>query len=175
MRRAAAALLLLAGLVSPARAELVLEKLVWELAVPAKGQPRVYAPVGTLKAGPPAVKGKLRARLTLKNRGPVPVEGILLRYAMTARLANPESSSAGVWAVPFTVEEKRVPRIGPNQLLEVNLGPSPMLELYFKRLNRTGLWPDELKIQVMIEPYRRSNPNLQMLEKILPVSFERAS
>lgn len=166
----AAALLLLAGLASPARAELVLERIVWELSLPVKGQPQVYQLLDTLKAGPPAVKGKLRARLTLKNRGPKAVEGILLRYALTARLAHPESSSPGTWAVPFSVEEKRVPRIGPNQLLDVPLGPSPMLDLYLKRLKRSGLWPSELKIQVMIEPHLASNPEIQVVEKILPFS-----
>lgn len=162
-----AALLFLAG--APARAELILEKVGWEFAVAAKGQPRVFDPVETLKVVPPILKGKLRARLTLKNRGPKPVGGILLRYALTARLARLDSDAEGMWAVPFAVEERRVPQVGSNQLLDVSLGPSPMLDLYLKKLRRSGLWPDQLKIQVMLEPHHLSAPALQVLEKALPI------
>lgn len=162
-----AALLLFA--VIPAKAELILEKVVWEFSFPVEGRPSLFEPVGSLKATPPALKGKLRAQLTLKNRGPQPVEGILLRYALTARLARLDSDAEGTWAVPFAIEERRVPRIGANQLLDVPLGPSLMLDLYLKKLKRSGLWPDQLKIQVMLEPHHLSAPALQVLEKTLPI------
>lgn len=154
---------------TPARAELILEQIGWEFAVAVKGQPSVFEPVETLNAVPPALKGKLRARLTLKNRGPRPMEGILLRYALTARLSRLDSNTEGTWAVPFMIEERRVPRVGANQLLDVPLGPSPMLDLYLKKLKRSGLWPDQLKIQVMLEPHHLSAPALQVLEKVLPI------
>lgn len=162
-----AAWLLFAGVA--ARAELLLEKVDWEFAVAPKGRTGVFESAGILKKVEPPLKGKLRAQLTLKNRGPKPVEAILLRYAMSARLASLDSAMEGVWAVPFTVEERRVPRIGPNQLLKVPLGPSPMLDIYLKKIKRSGLWPDQLKIQVMIEPHHGEAPALQVLEKILPV------
>jgi hypothetical protein len=162
-----AALLLL--IATPVRAELILEQIGWEFAVPVKGQQSVFEPVETLKAAPPALKGKLRAQLTLKNRGPRPMEGILLRYALTARLSRLDSNAEGTWAVPFMIEERRVPRVGANQLLDVPLGPSLMLDLYLKKLKRSGLWPDQLKIQVMLEPHHLSAPALQVLEKVLPI------
>lgn len=166
-----AAALLLAGTFVPARAELMLQEVSWEAAAPVKGKPSLFIAVETFKTQPSEPKrSKLRAKLTLKNRGPKAVEGILLRYALTARLAQADSSSEGTWAVPFTVEEKRVPRIGANQILDVALGPSPMIDLYLKKLGRTGFWPDELKIQVMIEPFHRAEPSFQVLEKTLPVS-----
>lgn len=152
----------------PARAELFIERIDWEFALPMKGRPSHFEAVESLKTDPPAFKGKLRAQLTLKNRGPRPMEGILLRYALSARLASLDLGQEGTWAVPFAVEERRVPRVGANQLLKVPLGPSPMLDLYLKRLKRIGLWPDQIKIQVMIEPHHQEAAALQVMERILP-------
>lgn len=162
-----AAWLLFSG--TAARAELLLERVDWELAVAPKGKAVVFEPLDALRMVEQSLKGKLRAQLTLKNRGPKPVEAVLLRYAMSARLATLDSSAEGIWAVPFIVEERRVPRVGPNQLLKVPLGPSPMFALYLRKIKRSGFCPDRFKIQVMIEPHYGEVPALQVLEKILPV------
>lgn len=141
----AAALLLGAG---AARAELVLVGVTWEPAY--------------LDAASPKLVAKTRAKAKLKNRGPKRVEGVLLRYSLTTKLR-------GTWAVPFALEQKRVARIGPNQVIDVPLGPSPMLPLYLKKLKREGVAAEELKLQVMIEPRPSDKQPIQLAEAVLPV------
>ncbi len=167
-RLTAAAAILLAAL-GAARAELSIEKVQWQYAPPAKRAARVYEDVTELSAPPPSIAGRLRAKLTLKNRGPRPVEGILLRYSATARLADVKTNQAGTWAIPFMIEEKRVPRIGANQILEVPLGPSPLLDLYLRKIARPGFWPDQLKLQAMLEPHRGSVDKIAQTEAVLEI------
>ncbi len=94
----------------------------------------------------------------------------MLRYSMTGRVAliagaKPE----GVWGIPFMVDEKRVPKIGPNKTQDVYLTTSPALELYLAKLARAGWWPDRVKLQVMIEPHRGAVA-IQSLESVLEVA-----
>lgn len=137
-----------------ARAELLLESVSWQRA--RVEAPRVVAweDVGRLNDGPPKLDARLRVRLTLKNRGPLAAEGILLRYSMTGRVSpiNGESRE-GVWGIPFMVDEKRVPKVDANKTQDVYLTTSPALELYLAKLARAGWWPDRVKLQVMIEPH----------------------
>lgn len=141
----AAALLLGAG---AARAELLLEGVAWEPAA--------------LDVASAKLVAKTRARAKLKNRGPKRMEGVLLRYSLAGKLR-------GTWTVPFALEQKRVARIGPNQVIDVPIGPSPMLPLYLKRLKRDGVRLEELKLQVMIEPRPGEAETIQVAEAVLPV------
>ena len=119
--------------------------------------------------GPPKFDTRLRARLTLKNRGPVAAEGILLRYSMMGRIATIAGEKPeGDWSIPFMVDERRVPKVGPNKTLDVYLTTSPALELYLARMARAGWWADRVKLQVMIEPHRGTG-ELRSLESILEV------
>ena len=95
---------------------------------------------------------------------------ILLRYSMTARIM-PFSSDKpeGVWSIPFMVDEKRVPVVGPNKTQDVFLTTSPALELYFHKLARSGWWPDRIKLQVIVEPHQGATI-LQTLESTLEVA-----
>jgi hypothetical protein len=112
----------------------------------------------------------MRARLTLKNRGPVVAEGILLRYSMTGRVAPIGAAKAeGSWGIPFMVDEKRVPKVGPNKTMDVFLTTSPALERYLNRISRAGWWPDRVKLQAMIEPHKGASV-VQTLETILEVA-----
>lgn len=145
---------LLAAGAGPAAAELVLDGVGWQsgrverpprptkfedaaaVALPAKGAPR------------------LRAKAMLKNRGPKSMEGILLRYVVSARLISLNAADGeGSWAVPFLVDERRVPKIGPNKILEVPLITSPHIEQYLRRVARQGFRADRLRLQAMIEPH----------------------
>jgi hypothetical protein len=103
------------------------------------------------KKGP----SRLRAKALLKNRGPKSVEGILLRYVVSARLitARTDVAAEAAWALPFSVAERRVPKIGPNQVLEVPLTVTPALEDYLKRIKRQGMRANGLKVQVQIETH----------------------
>lgn len=153
----------------PASAELLLTNVQWQRGRVERARVVAWEDVSQLVDGPPKLDSRLRARLTLKNRGPKAIEGILLRYSMTARLsASVAGAEEGAWGIPFMVEEKRVPKVDPNQVIDVNLSTSPSLELYLNKLSRAGWWPDRIKLQVMIEPHAGAVA-LQSLENILEV------
>ena len=155
--------------VGTARAELSIESVQWQAAHPVKGRPQRFKDIGELPAAPPKLGAKLRAMLRLKNRGPKRVEGILLRYSLTARLGPLKGGEEGIWSVPFLIEERRVPKVGANQFFDVPLEPSALLELYLRKTVRAGFWPDELKLQVMLEPHRGAVETISPMESILPV------
>jgi hypothetical protein len=154
----------------PSSAELLLTNVQWQRGRVERARVAAWDDVNQLVDGPPKLDSRLRARLTLKNRGPQAIEGILLRYSMTVRVTSSAGGKEeGVWGIPFMVEEKRVPKVEPNKVLDVNLSTSPALELYLKKLSRAGWWPDRVKLQVMIEPHKGATA-LQSLENIIEVS-----
>lgn len=170
MKRLLAVLALAALSAAGARAELLLDGVSWQRARVEKTRVAAWEDVDKLADGPPKLDARLRARLTLKNRGPVAAEGILLRYSMTGRVAPVSGGKPeGAWGIPFMVDEKRVPKVGPNKTLDVYLTTSPALELYLAKLARAGWWPDRVKLQVMIEPHQGA-VEIQSLESILEVS-----
>lgn len=140
---------------APAFAELVLEGAGWQAGKPQRPPRPVLwadAPSAALPKRGPA---RLRAKAVLKNRGPKSVEGILLRYVVSARLitARADVPAESAWALPFSVAERRVPKIGPNQVLEVPLTVTPALDDYLKRIKRQGMRANGLKVQVQIETH----------------------
>jgi hypothetical protein len=97
-------------------------------------------------------------------------EGILLRCSMTARVVSISSEKTeSVWGVPFMVDGKRVPKVGPNKTQDVYLTTAPALDLYLAKLARAGWWVDRVRLQVMIEPHRGAE-SVQMLEQTLEVA-----
>ncbi|MCX5796873.1 MAG: hypothetical protein NTY77_15365 [Elusimicrobia bacterium] len=169
-RGVAAALVCLAG---PLHAEGMIESVGWQLAKAAPGEKAVYQGITSLPTLPPLIDGKLRLRVVLKNRGPRPAESLLLRYCLSARLIAIGQSGEGVWAVPFLIGERRIPKVGPNRLLEVTLDPSLSVDMplahYLKRTFDSGFWPDQLKLQVMLSPRRGVVETVETHETILPV------
>ncbi len=152
------------------RAELFLESVSWQRARVEKSRVVSWEDADRLLNGPPKLNTRLRARLTLKNRGPVPAEGILLRYSMTGSVAPiAGEKTESVWGVPFMVDEKRVPKVGPNKTQDVYLPVSSALGLYLAKLARAGWWPDRVRLQVMIEPHRGAVA-VQALESALEVA-----
>jgi hypothetical protein len=79
------------------------------------------------------------------------------------------AAAEGTWGVPFAVDEKRVPKVGPNKTQDVFLTTSPALELYMAKLARSGWWPDRVKLQVMAEPHRDESV-VKTLETVLEVA-----
>lgn len=169
MKRAALVLALAAFGAAGARAELSLESVSWQRARVEKTRVVAWEDVGQVIDGPPKLDVRLRARLTLKNRGPQPAEGILLRYSMTGRIKIDGEAVDGAWAIPFMVDEKRVPKVGPNKTQDVYLTTSPALELYLAKLARAGWWADRLKLQVMIEPHAGA-VEVKSLDSVLEVA-----
>ena len=149
-----------------ARAELELESVHWQAGHVEDGRVTSWRDVKTL-AQAPKPADRMRARLVLKNDGPQNEEGLLLRYSLTARVLLGDGG-AGAWAVPFIVDEKRVPKIGAEKTIEVPLDSGPALDLYLRRVARAGWRTDALKIQVMLEPHQGSK-TLQLDEDVLEV------
>jgi hypothetical protein len=119
-----------------------------------------------LKPGETTVAG-LRARVKLLNRGPG-VEGVLLRYALSGKIAPEDGSVQPILAVPFAIDEKRVPKVGANEFHEVAVDPTAFVNLYLKRLARDGYRLHELRLQIMVSP-RRGDKSAQTVETALPV------
>lgn len=136
-----------------ASAEITLEGVHWQAGVLSAGRVASWHDVKFLADGPPKLDNRLRARLVLRNGGSRPEEGILIRYSMTARVAPSAGAPEGTWAIPFDVEERRVPKVAPDKMIDVPLETGAALELYLRRLARAGWWPDRVKLQVMLEPH----------------------
>jgi hypothetical protein len=150
-------------------AEVALEGVHWQVGRLERGRVVAWQDVRVLEDGPPKLDNRLRARVVLKNRSAKDEDGLLLRYSMTARIAPAKNSPGeGTWAIPFVVEERRVPKVGGNRVVEVPLDAGSLVELYLKRLSREGWWPDRIKIQAMIEP-RTGAATIQTVEDVLEV------
>jgi hypothetical protein len=150
-----------------ASAELALESAHWQTGRLERGRVVAWQEVKVVENAPPKLTNRLRVHLLLKNRGTKPVEAVLLRYSMTARVAPSQgAASDGTWAIPFSVDEKHIPLVGPNKTVEVTLDAGAALELYLRRLARAGWWPDRLKMQVMLEP-RVGATEIQTSEDVL--------
>ena len=166
---AAAALAAAAG---SASAEVALEGVHWQVGRVEGARVVAWQDLKVLLDGPPKLDNRLRARLVLNNRGSKEEDGLLLRYSLTARVAPAEGAPAeGSWAVAFTVDEKRVPKIGADKMVEVPLDAGPALDLYVRRLARAGWWPDRIKIQVMLEPHAGIEA-IHVVEDVLEVRRE---
>jgi hypothetical protein len=167
----AVAAILFAAAAGAASAEVSLESVNWQVGKVAAGRVASWQNVAVLEDGPPRLDHRLRALLVLKNAGPAE-EGLLVRYSMTARVSAVKGGAAeGTWAVPFSVDERRVPKIGADKPLEVPLEASPALDIYLNRLGRAGWWADRIKIQVMLEP-RSGSKGITVLEAVFDVKPE---
>lgn len=160
-RRWAVALMLVGA---PAEAGIVLEGVHWQAGPAETVRAGAWRDVKVLRNNPPRLESGLRARLVLSNDGPTPEEGLLIRYSMTARVSPIAGApAAGAWAIPFVVDEKRVPVVAPDSMIDVVLETGTALRLYVRRLARAGWWPDQVKLQVMLEP-RPGEDGLQAVE-----------
>jgi hypothetical protein len=169
LKRLALAAAFAVAVAASASAELELESVHWQTGRFEGGRVASWLDVKTL-ADSPKPADRMRARLVLKNDGPQNEEGLLLRYSLTARVL-PADGTAGSWAVPFIVDEKRVPKVGAEKTIEVPLDAGAAIDLYLRRLSRAGWRPDRLKIQVMLEPHRGSK-TLQIVEDVLELGSE---
>lgn len=163
-----AAVLCVVALAS-AHAEVELQSARWQRVVHAKNKPVAAVDIteASVLPGEP-IKGRLLAKVSLLNRGQA-VEGILLRYIVIAKiapLAKPQTPA--MWALPYMLEEKRVPKIGPNRIAEATLDPTALTALYLRKIYRMGYWPEELKLRVMLEPRTGVVGPIQIVESDLP-------
>ena len=142
----------------PASAELVLDGVHWQAARVERGRVAGWQDVKVVADPPPKLTNRVRVHVLLTNRGAKAVEGVLVRFSMTARLsAGTGAPTEGAWAIPFALGEKRVPFVGPNKTVDVALDPGDDLTIYLRRVVRAGWWPDRLKMQVMLDLHPGSN------------------
>jgi hypothetical protein len=156
-------------LASPAGAELQLQKVQWQLARKGQGRVARFEDIAALSLEGARLPGRLRAKLSVLNRGPQEIEGVLLRYCVAAKIAPKEKAGEAAWTVPFLLEEKRVPKIGPNHVQEVILEPQT-LPPYFPKILRQGFRVHELRLQVMVEPRAGDDSPVRSLEGSLSVA-----
>ena len=160
------------ALTSPARAEIDLQGVQWQLARREPGKalkPPTAENLSALDVAPGGkLTGRLWARLKLLNRGPA-LEAVLLRYAVSAKLAPLDGRESAVWALPFMLGDRRVPKVRANAPLEVPLDPTEDVVLYLKNVYREGYWPAEFRIEVMVQPRKDQKTSLKLLESTLPL------
>ena len=149
-------------------AEVSVDAAGWQSGVVEKpARPAVWSDATTValdaKKGP-----QLRGKAVLKNRGPKPAVGVLVRYAAAARLVAADAKGDGAWALPFLLDERRVPKVDANAVLEVPLSLSPKLELYLAKLKMHGFRATELKLQVMVAPHPDSV--IRVVDSVLTVA-----
>lgn len=149
-------------------AEVALEGVHWQVGHVEGGRVAYWQDVKSLPAAPKPAD-RMRARLVLKNAGPQAEEGLLLRYSLTARVVSGDGPAAGAaWAVPFVIDERRVPKVAADKVIDVPIDAGAPVDLYLRRVARAGWRPDRLKIQVMLEPHRGCK-TLQIVEDVLDV------
>ena len=142
-----AAVAVLALGAGPAAAAVELQKLGWQMTLAqgagAGAAVKTAKPIEALAVDPAARKlsGRLMGAARLLNRGAA-VEGLLLRYSVTAKIEPVDGSEAAVWTVPFMLETRRVPKVDANKIFDVPLDATIWTELFLKKLQRgrRGFW-----------------------------------
>jgi len=164
------AVVLAALLAANASAELTLDAAGWQSGrVEKPARPAIWADAERAALSPMSAP-LLRGKAVLKNRGPKAAEGILLRYTVSARLVTdkPGAAAEAQWALPFLIDERRVPKVGPNSVLDVPLSLTPKLDIYLKKMKRQGMRANMLKLQAMIEPHAADGA-VKVIETLLEV------
>lgn len=159
-----------------ASAEVLLQAVSWQLAKSSRhvqfkhqrGGSKIEE-IFSLKLEGPKPGVRVRMRLKLANRGPSSVEGILLKYSMSARISSGADQGEGAWAVPFLLDERRVPKVGSNETKEIILDPSLVFGEYLRRIFRAGYAVKAVKAMIMVEPRPGETRSLEILESLLPV------
>lgn len=158
---------------------MVLTKAQWQV-LPSQRPPRKAAlDIASLSLPPGAPNREtLGAVVVLRNAGAKAAVGVLLRYAVSARIAPVDGGGStalttgggGSWTVPFWLEEARVPRIRAGQEQRFTIR-NLHLEPHLRQLLREGFWPTALRLQVMAEPKRGEDPAQKMLDAELPIGW----
>ncbi|MBI4386893.1 MAG: hypothetical protein HY551_05895 [Elusimicrobia bacterium] len=156
-----------------ASAEVVLRGIRWYVVESTERGRGQRTEVSSWKESPGLeVRVKPRAVLVVANRGPKAEEGVLLRYAVSGRVARiGDAGSEGIWTVPFWVEEKRIPVLKSNQTKEIWIEElSLRMRRHLRRLYRAGFWLKAIKIQIVAEPRQEQSFDARrILEQELPV------
>jgi hypothetical protein len=121
-----------------------------------------FADVDALPLSGGKLKGRLRARVSLENPQPLREEGILVHYTIAAKFGEG-------WALPFLLDERRVPRLAPERYQEISLDASTLIDLYLKKMATVGQTPEALRLEIMVAPRKGEAAPFKILESVLPV------
>jgi hypothetical protein len=157
--------------------QVVVTRVRWQLLPSRQAKTQAAKEVDTITRAPSSRGGQpLGAVVVLRNDGDKPAVGVLLHYAVTAKIApiKGDRLHTGIWVVPFLLEEGRVPEIRPGQeknfmIRNLNLEP------YLRKLAREGYWAVSLRLQVMAEPRSGEELTRKILEAELPVLWEESN
>ena len=163
-----AGVLLLGGAALYAQTEIL--SVTWEVSR-LNGKTRLpYSPVMELRASPEVnFQDNLRAIVTLRNPSAKPVEGLVLRYALSLRLQRKgDAPEKAFWGVPFYVEEVRVSKIKASAEKQAKVIRFE-LQSQLQKLRNSGFAPSALKLEVMVCPRQGDEPASIMRESIIEI------
>lgn len=162
-RLALCALLLCAA--APARSQVEITGISWEVSKLAGKNRLPYAAVSELRAAPGLrFNDNIRALVTLRNPTAKVAEGLVLRYALSLRLVKKGGApEKAFWGVPFYVEEVRVSKVNAAAEKQVRVIRFE-LQAQLNKLNGSGFNPGALKLEVMLSPRQNDEPGLIMRE-----------
>jgi hypothetical protein len=157
-------------LCSPLNAQVRINKIDWQVSRVEGKVTLPFEPILELKLEPyQKYLSKFRAVVNVHNSSVKPVEGLVLRCALSLRVVKlADAEAAGFWAVPFRVEELRISQIKPGGVYEAKLIHFVLNE-QFKKLKNTGFWVDALKLQVMLEPRQGDEPSTIIKEAVIEI------
>ncbi|MDE2314470.1 MAG: hypothetical protein KGL04_09915, partial [Elusimicrobia bacterium] len=113
-----------------------------------------------IKIAAPRDSQRIRPRILAVNKGTAPAEGILIRYDFALQIAPRANPTKAAWAVPFMMDEWRIPRLLPGQSKAVPLDPE-ILRQTLSRLKAAGFEAERLRFEAMLEPRAGDDRPLQ--------------
>lgn len=155
---------------SPLSAQVRVNKITWQTAKLENKKKLPFETVSEIRLAPyQKFQNKLRAVVTAQNVSAKPVEGLVLRCAVSLRMNRLGApAAAGFWAVPFRVEELRISQIKPSGIYEAKFIHFELAE-QLKKLKNTGFWVDAIKLSVMLDPKPGDDPAAIMLESVVEI------
>lgn len=170
MRKTGFSVLLASAVAAAAWAQVGIGSVRWEVPLPPKRREAYRAAKTWYQPPSQRLDSWPRAMVSLENPAGHREEAVLIRYSISARLVRIGVGGEGAWAVPFIVEDKRVPKVSPRSTHHEPLYLNRVvMASYFKRLHRAGFWPDAIRIQVMVEPRPGDVDQGRVIEAELPV------
>ncbi len=152
------------------RAQVQLDKIEWQVSLATGEKSMPFKTIQELKLEPyHKYSHKLRAVVAAQNASARPVDGLVLRCALSLHLVKvSDIEDTGFWAVPFRTEELRISKIKAGGFYEAKLIHFVLNE-QLKKLKNTGFWVDALKLQVMLEPKSGDDPAKIMKEGVIGI------
>ena len=169
-RLLACALLVCAAPAAPAFSQVAIVKVGWEVSKLVGKERSPFAPVTELHAAPDfKFPDQLRALVTLRNPSGKPVEGLVLRYALSLRLVKTgEAPEKAFWGIPFYVEEVRVSKVNPSSERQAKVIRFE-LQTQLNRLRNSGFEPSALRMDVMLSPRQGDEPAAIIRESVIDI------